>query len=118
MIKATSLLTLLEISHSLDQPFSECDLRSPALAARRLTSVFFGRAIRLAVVPMNGTFETHGSGHLFGQLADAQVDARAHVEESERFAPISPGGILAESRPVLQGKHAGFAEIIGMQKFP
>ena len=66
------------------------------------------------VVPVNGAVETHGSGPP-GQLADAQVDARAHIQES--CAPISPWGILAEGRPVLQGKDAGFAEIISMQKF-
>ena len=69
--------------------------------------MFLGGAIGFAGVPLNRAAEAGGLGHGFGELTNAQVNARAHVEER---------GILRPWLTLLKREDTGLTEVVGMKE--
>ena len=73
--------------------------------------LFLRRAIRFAGIPMDLALEAGGLSlsHRLRQITDREIHAGAHIE---KLLIVRPG------LPVVQGKHAGLAQIIHMQELP
>ena len=89
------------------QTFGQGDPSPPAQCSQLAhIELLFRGAVGLAGVPADLAAEARGSRHSFSQLADRQIHPRAHIEVLD---------VIGAGLPVLQGKHAGLAQIIHMQ---
>jgi len=70
--------------------------------------MFLGAPAGFAGVPVDRAAVAGRVSHGFGEIAVAQLHARAHVEE---------GQLIKSRLPVLEGAHTSFAEVIGVKEF-
>lgn len=99
---------ITEKPHRAPQSLHQRDPRPPTQSCKPAhIQLFLRGAIGFAGIPEDLAGEARCSGHSFGELADRQIHAGAHIEELLIVGPWLP---------VLQGKHAGLAQIIHMQE--
>jgi hypothetical protein len=63
------------------------------------------------------TGKAAGGRHGSGKLSDAQLNAPAHIQESQQRAALIAGRIRGLRIPAHEGENTGLAKVVDMEEF-